>query len=160
MGREGAWSEGADGSGQGKVEMAFTTPKGETRTSLSEINVTPFVDVVLVLLIIFMLTAPLLESGIEVDLPKTRTVKVISDEKVVITIDKRQTVYVGNDPVNIHRLGETVLGRLKGEGTAPVFIRCDQAVPFGAFAQVVDALKQANLTNINIVTEPLSTKGS
>jgi biopolymer transport protein TolR len=130
--------------------MAFTTPKGETRTSLSEINVTPFVDVVLVLLIIFMLTAPLLESGIEVDLPKTRTVKVI----------KRQTVYVGNDPVNIHRLGETVLGRLKGEGTAPVFIRCDQAVPFGAFAQVVDALKQANLTNINIVTEPLSTKGS
>ena len=140
--------------------MAFTTPKGQTRTSLSEINVTPFVDVVLVLLIIFMLTAPLLESGIEVDLPKTKTVKVVSDEKVVITVDKRQTVYVGNDPVNIHRLAESVLGQLKGEGNAPVFIRCDQSVPFGAFAQVVDALKQANLTNINIVTEPLSTKGS
>ncbi len=139
--------------------MAFTTPKGETRTSLSEINVTPFVDVVLVLLIIFMLTAPLLESGIEVDLPKTRTVKVVSDEKVVVTIDKRQTIYLGNDAVNIHRLGESILGQLKGEGTAPVFIRCDQSVPFGAFAQVVDALKQANLTNINVVTEPLSTKG-
>ena len=144
----------------GRGDMAFTTPKGQTRTSLSEINVTPFVDVVLVLLIIFMLTAPLLESGIEVDLPKTRTVKVVSDVKVVITIDKRQTIYLGNDPVNIHRLGESVLGQLKGEGNAPVFIRCDQGVPFGAFAQVVDALKQANLTNINIVTEPLSTKGS
>jgi biopolymer transport protein ExbD/biopolymer transport protein TolR len=138
--------------------MAFTTPKGRTRTSLAEINVTPFVDVVLVLLIIFMLTAPILESGIEVDLPKTHTVKTISDEKVVVTIDKRQTIYVGNDPVNIHRLGAYVLDHLRGEGQTPIFIRCDQKVPFGAFATVVDALKQANLTNLNVVTEPLETK--
>jgi biopolymer transport protein TolR len=140
--------------------MAFSTPKGRTHTSLSEINVTPFVDVVLVLLIIFMLTAPILESGIEVDLPKTKTVKVVSAEKVVITIDKRQTIYVGNDPVNIHRLGSSVLDQLRGEGNSPVFIRCDQAVPFGAFAQVMDALKQANISNVSIVTEPLSTKGT
>jgi biopolymer transport protein TolR len=139
--------------------MAFTTPKGRTHTSLSEINVTPFVDVVLVLLIIFMLTAPILESGIEVDLPKTRTVKVISDEKVVVTIDKGQNIYVGNAPINIHRLGSYVLDQLKGEGQTPVFIRCDQNVPFGAWAKVVDALKQANLTNLNVVTEPLETKG-
>ena len=138
--------------------MAFTTPKGRTHTSLAEINVTPFVDVVLVLLIIFMLTAPILESGIEVDLPKTHTVKTISDEKVVVTIDKRQTIYVGNDPVNIHRLGSYVLDHLRGEGQTPIFIRCDQKVPFGAFATVVDALKQANLTNLNVVTEPLETK--
>ncbi len=140
--------------------MAFTTPKGRTHSSLSEINVTPFVDVMLVLLVIFMLTAPILESGIEVDLPKTKTVKVVSDEKVVVTIDKRQTIYVGNDPVNIHRLGSFVLEHVRGAGNSPVFIRCDQTVPFGAFAQVIDALKQANLTNINIVTEPLSTKGT
>ena len=139
--------------------MAFTTPRGRTHTSLSEINVTPFVDVMLVLLVIFMLTAPILESGIEVDLPKTKTVKVVSEEKVVVTIDKRQTIYVGNDPVNIHRLGSFVLDHIQGAGNSPVFVRCDQAVPFGAFAQVIDALKQANLTNINIVTEPLSTKG-
>jgi biopolymer transport protein ExbD/biopolymer transport protein TolR len=139
--------------------MAFTAPKGRTHTSLSEINVTPFVDVVLVLLVIFMLTAPILESGIEVDLPKTRTVKVVSEEKVVVTVDKRQTIYVGNDPVNIHRLGSYVLDQLKGAGETPVFIRCDQGVPFGAFAQVIDALKQADLTNLNIVTEPLETRG-
>ena len=138
--------------------MAFTTPKGRTHTSLAEINVTPFVDVVLVLLIIFMLTAPILESGIEVDLPKTHTVKTISDEKVVVTIDKRQTIYVGNDPVNIHRLGSYVLDHLRGEGQTPIFIRCDQKVPFGAFATVVDALKQTGLTNLNVVTEPLETK--
>ena len=73
--------------------MAFTTLRGQTRTSLSEINVTPFVDVMLVLLVIFMVTAPLLQSGIQVDLPKTKTVKVISEEKVVITIDKAQNIY-------------------------------------------------------------------
>jgi biopolymer transport protein TolR len=140
--------------------MAFTSLKGTTQTSLSDINVTPFVDVMLVLLIIFMVTAPLLESGIEVDLPKTRTVKVLSEERVVVTIDKRQTIYVGNDPVNIHKLGDIVRQHLKDSDKSPVYIRCDQAVSFGAFAQVVDALKQSNLTNINIVTEPLNTKGT
>ncbi|TAM82648.1 MAG: biopolymer transporter ExbD [Acidobacteria bacterium] len=140
--------------------MAFTSPKGTTQTSMSDINVTPFVDVMLVLLVIFMVTAPLLESGIEVDLPKTRTVKVISEERVVVTIDKRQTIYVGNDPVNIHRLGDIIRQRLKDADKSPVYIRCDQAVSFGAFAQVIDALKQSNLTNINIVTEPLNTKGT
>src|SRR5580658_3771599 len=99
--------------------MAFTNPRGRTQSSLSEINITPFVDVVLVLLIIFMLTAPILESGIEVDLPKTKTVKVISEEKVVITLTKNQDIYVGNDPVNIHKLAVTVLDHLKGDGKQP-----------------------------------------
>jgi biopolymer transport protein ExbD/biopolymer transport protein TolR len=140
--------------------MAFSNPQGRTQSTLSEINITPFVDVVLVLLIIFMLTAPILETGIEVDLPKTKTVKVLSEEKVVITIDKKQTVYVGNDPVKIQRLAETVLGQLKGAGNQPVYIRCDQSVSFRTFARVVDTLKQASLTNLNIVTEPLETKSS
>jgi biopolymer transport protein TolR len=140
--------------------MAFITPKGQTRTSLSEINVTPFVDVMLVLLVIFMVTAPLLQSGIEVDLPKTKTVKVVSQQKVVVTIDKAQNIYLGNNPVNIHKLGAAVLDQLHGARNEPVFIRCDQAVPFGTFATVIDALQQANLANnLNIVTEPLSTKG-
>ena len=140
--------------------MAFTTPQGRTRTSLSEINVTPFVDVMLVLLIIFMVTAPILESGIEVDLPKTHTVKAVDVEKVVITIDRRQTLYIGNDAININLLGSTVSQRLQGSTSTPVFIRADQTVPFGTFARVVDTLKQAGVTNINIVTEPLSTKGT
>ena len=138
--------------------MAFGVQRGRDQSSLSDINITPFVDVVLVLLIIFMLTAPIFESTVKVDLPKTKTVKVMSEEKVVITVDKKQNIYVGNDPINIHRLGVTVLDRLKGAGTEPVFIRCDENVSFGAFARVVDALKRANMTNVNIVTEPLETK--
>jgi len=127
---------------------------------MADINITPFVDVMLVLLVIFMVTAPLLETGIQVDLPKTKTVKVISQEKVVVTIDKEQTIYVGNNPVNIHKLGGVVLKQLKGAAKSPVYIRCDQAVSFGAFTEVLDALKQAKLNNINIVTRPLNTKGS
>jgi biopolymer transport protein TolR len=138
--------------------MAFTNARGRTQSSLAEINITPFVDVVLVLLIIFMLTAPILESGITMDMPKTKTVKAVPEEKVVITIDKDKNYYVGNDMVNIHLLGQTVRERLKGAENAPVYIRCVENVKFGIFVQVIDALKQANLTNLNIVTEPLETK--
>ena len=129
------------------------------RGPMHEINVVPYIDVMLVLLIIFMVTAPILQSGIEVDLPKTRTVRAISEERVVVTVDKKQTVYVGNDPININRLGSAVLDRMRGEKNSPVYLRCDQAVPFGAFAKVIDSLKQAGITNINIVTEPLNTSG-
>lgn len=139
--------------------MAFTNPKGRTQTSLADINVTPFVDVVLVLLVIFMITAPILESGIEVDLPKTRTVRAVSTERYVVTIDKKQTVYVGNRPVNINKLGATLAERVGDAPQTAIFIRADRTVPFGAFAQVVDALKEAGFTNVNIVTEPINTSG-
>lgn len=141
--------------------MAFTSNKGSTQTSLSDINITPFVDVMLVLLVIFMLTAPILQSGIEVHLPQTHTVKVVKSEKVVVTIDKEQTVYVGNNPVNIHQLGSIVDQKLNGDMTSPVYIRADRAVPFGTFAQVMDVLKQAQVTNVSVVTQPIrTTRGS
>ena len=126
-----------------------------TQTSLSEINMVPFVDVVLVLLIIFMITAPILQSGIEVDVPKTRTVKDISQERLVVTLDKAQRIYLGNDPVNIHQLGSRIRGQLKSTHQS-VFLRCDETVPFGSFAAVVDALRQSGINNISIVTEPIT----
>ena len=119
----------------------------------------PFIDVVLVLLIIFMITAPILQSGIEVDVPKTKTVKVITEERLVVTIDKGQRVYLGNDPVNIHQLGAKVQAQLKKPQDA-IFLRCDESVPFGIFASVVDALRQSGINNISIVTEPLTERGS
>ena len=138
--------------------MAFTNSRGRTQSSLSDINITPFVDVVLVLLIIFMLTAPILESGLVLDSHKTKTVKVIQQEKIVITIDKQGDYYIGNDVVNIHLLAKKVLDRLKGSATEPVYIRCDENVKFEVFVQVIDTLKQANVTNLTIVTEPLETQ--
>ncbi len=84
--------------------MAFTNAQGRTQSSLADINVTPLVDVVLVLLIIFMVTAPVLQSGIEVNVPKTKTVKQITEERLVISIDKSQRVFLGNDPININEI--------------------------------------------------------
>ena len=135
--------------------MAFTNAQGRTQTSLSDINVTPFVDVVLVLLIIFMLTAPILQSGIEVNVPKTRTVKEITEERLVITIDRSQRVYLGNDPININQIGPRLRAKLRDPGRQSIFLRADQNVPFGAFATVMDAVKQAGISNVSIVTEPI-----
>ncbi len=136
--------------------MAFTNQQGRTQTSLSEINVTPFVDVVLVLLIIFMVTAPILQSGIEVAVPKTRTVKEITEERLVITIDKQQRVYLGNDPVNINEIGAKIRQKIRDPQGQSIFIRSDENVPFGAFATVMDAVKSAGISNVSIVTQPLN----
>ena len=127
----------------------------QTQTSLSEINMIPFIDVVLVLLIIFMITAPILQSGIEVDVPKTKTVDEITEQRLVITIDKGQRVYLGNDAINVHELGRKVQAQLKKPQDA-VYLRCDETVPFGIFATVVDTLRQSGINNISIVTQPLT----
>ena len=138
--------------------MAFTTSNGRTQSSLSEINITPLVDVVLVLLVIFMLAAPVLQSGIEVAVPKTRTVKEITEQRLVVTITRDQEVFLGDQPINVHDLAN----QLHRSGTDPskqeIYLRADEHVPFGAFASVMDAVKQAGITNISIVTQPLEGK--
>jgi len=138
--------------------MAFISQRGKLQSSLSQINVTPFVDVVLVLLIIFMITAPVLQSGIEVSVPKTRTVMEITEERVVISIDKQQRVFLGNDPVNLHQIGERLKRQMHDPQRMQIYVRSDENVPFGAFAAVMDAVKQAGVTNVSIVTEPIQAK--
>jgi biopolymer transport protein ExbD/biopolymer transport protein TolR len=140
--------------------MAFTTANGRTQSSISEINVTPLVDVVLVLLIIFMVTAPVLQSGIKVNVPKTRTVKEITEERLVISINKQQRVFLGNDPININDIKTRLRQRIRDPQNQSVFIRADEDVPFGAFATVMDAIKGAGITNVSIVTQPLNQDGS
>lgn len=117
------------------------------------------VDVVLVLLVIFMITAPVLQSGIEVAVPKTRTVKEITEQRMVVTIDRDQQIFLNDQPINIHDLA----AKLHSSGADPahqsIYLRSDERVPFGAFASVMDAVKQAGITNVSIVTQPLDTKG-
>jgi biopolymer transport protein TolR len=135
--------------------MAFTSKSGRTETSMSEINVTPFVDVVLVLLIIFMVTAPVLQSGIEVNVPKTKTVKAISEQRLVISITKGQEVYLGNDHVKLAELGDMLHKKIRDPQGQSVYVRADQDVAFGVFATVMSTVKQAGITNVSIVTEPM-----
>ena len=134
--------------------MAFSVG-GQTRSALAEINITPLVDVVLVLLVIFMLTAPVLQSGIDVAVPKTRTVHEATEQRDVITIDRDQRVFFGDQPINL----ADIPARLRKPNTdnvhQSVYLRADERVPFGAFASVMDAVKQAGITNISIVTQPL-----
>lgn len=134
--------------------MAFSS-SGRTQTAMADINITPLVDVVLVLLLIFMLTAPVLQSGIEVAVPQTRTVNQVTEEHEVITIDKDQNVFLQDKPVNVHQLGG-LLGATKKDAKRVVFVRADAKVPFGAFASVMDEVKRAGVTNISIVTQPVS----
>lgn len=140
--------------------MAFTNSRGRTQTSLADINVTPLVDVVLVLLIIFMITAPILQSGIEVAIPRTRTVKEITEERLVITIDRRQRVFLNNEPININQIGAQLQQKIRDPEGQSIFVRADENVPFGAFATVMDAVKQSGITNVSIVTQPLEKNGS
>lgn len=140
--------------------MAFTNPQGRTQSSLADINVTPLVDVVLVLLIIFMITAPVLQSGIEVAVPKTKTVKEITEERLVISIDKQQRVYLGNDAVNINEIGDKLRQKIRDPQGQYIFVRADENVPFGAFATVMDAVKSSGITNVSIVTQPLNSNAS
>ena len=128
----------------------------ETGSSLSEINMVPFIDVVLVLLIIFMITAPILQSGIDVDVPKTKTVKELTVVRMVVTIDRSQRVFLNEKPVNIHELGQRVLSQSHDPQHQAVYVRCDETVPFGSWATVVDSLRQAGIQQISVVTQPLS----
>jgi biopolymer transport protein TolR len=135
--------------------MAFTNARGRTQSSLAEINVTPLVDVVLVLLIIFMVTAPVLQSGIEVAVPHTKTVKEITEERMVVTIDRNQNVFLNSQPVNINQIGQRIHDKVRDPEGQSVYVRADENVPFGAFATVMDAVKQSGITNVSIVTQPL-----
>ncbi len=138
--------------------MAFSS-RGRTQTALAEINITPLVDVVLVLLLIFMLTAPALQSGVEVAIPKTRSVAQLTEERMVVTIDKNQNVFLQDKPVNVNdlpaRLKSSAPGGKADETKRVIYVCADEQVPFGAFASVMDAVKQAGITNISIVTRPI-----
>jgi biopolymer transport protein ExbD len=122
--------------------------------ALSEINVTPFVDVVLVLLIIFMLTAHVMEFGIEVDVPKVRAVKDSAQEMPVVTITRDGTTMLNTDPVNINDLETTI--HSKFPNTRGVYVRADKEVIWDVVAQVTAALGEAKF-QVNMVTQPEDT---
>lgn len=134
--------------------MAFTTPQGRTATSLSEINVTPLVDVMLVLLIIFMVTAPMLQTGINVELPETRNVKDVNpEEKIVISISREGLIYYGSDAINFFAIPERLKKDTRGIKDS-VFLRADKDVKWKDIVSVVDAIRGAGFSEIKLVTKP------
>ena len=136
--------------------MAFTTPQGRTATSLSEINVTPLVDVMLVLLIIFMVTAPMLQTGIDVELPETRNVRAVNPEaQIILSISGKGELYFNSDVINYADLP----GRLKREASGPqeaIFIRGDREAKWEVMISVMDTVRGAGFDKVNIVTRPFT----
>ena len=122
--------------------------------ALSEINVTPFVDVLLVLLVIFMLTAHVMESGIEVDVPAVKTTKDTTKDLPIVTIAKEGDIYLGDKTININDLAPQVLSRYAKAQT--VYVRCDKQVPFEIVAQVLAELGAAKI-GVSVVTKPEDT---
>jgi biopolymer transport protein ExbD len=119
--------------------------------TLSEINIVPLVDVVLVLLIIFMLTAHVMEFGLEVEVPKVRTVKETAEELPVVTLNRDGEIYLGEQPVNINLIGQEV--RAKYPRMNAVYVRADKETVWNVMAQVVAALGEAKL-DVRLVTQP------
>jgi biopolymer transport protein ExbD/biopolymer transport protein TolR len=124
--------------------------------ALAEINVTPFVDVVLVLLIIFMITAHVMESGIEINVPKTKSVQSATKDLPIVSITKAGETYLGKDMVNINRLGQDIRARYPGQEA--VYLRADSETPFDPIAKVMSALGTAKF-NVNVVTQPDDNRG-
>jgi len=124
------------------------------RRYMSEINVVPMVDVVLVLLVIFMVTAPLLYRGLDIDLPRTATITIAPEERVVLTVNKRREIYLDKDAVSMERLG-AALERIKIRSPqVSLYLRADRQVPYGVVVAVMDTVKRAGIERLGMVTEP------
>ncbi|HBQ21634.1 MAG: protein TolR [Deltaproteobacteria bacterium GWA2_38_16] len=139
--------------------MAFSSNGGDHRSVMGDINVTPLVDVMLVLLIIFMITTPLLEQGVPIDLPQTKTTSIDPTEKqMVLIITKNKDVFLGKEKLKYENLEKTLHQALLTTKRREVFIRADKMVEYGFVAEVMASIKSAGITRIGLVTEPLPTR--
>jgi biopolymer transport protein TolR len=125
------------------------------RRQISDINVTPFVDVMLVMLVIFMVTAPLIQQGLDVQLPKTQAEGLTtSDEPLTVTVKKDGSVYVERAKVSLDDLEPKIKSILDNRAEAEVFLRADARVAYGKVARTLAILRRAGATRIGMVTEP------
>ncbi len=126
-------------------------------TSLSEINVTPLVDVMLVLLIIFMVTAPMMQSGIGVNLPQAETASAPAESGLILTITKDKLIYLGDTVININLLEAKLQEFFYGRDKKIVFIKADQEIAYGFFIEALDIIKKAGIETVGLITEPIET---
>jgi biopolymer transport protein TolR len=135
---------------------------GESRLgpALADINITPFVDVVLVLLVIFLITAPMMLGGIDVRVPKTETRTIQPEERLVLTVTRDRGVFLENQPITLDRLSRVLKGMVQRNPKASVFLKADEAVAYGVVMKVMDVIKKSGIDRVGMVTEPAGPGGS
>jgi biopolymer transport protein TolR len=138
--------------------MAFSGGGGG-KQPLGEINVTPLVDVMLVLLIIFMVSAPMMNTGVDVDLPAAQAPQVqIDEEKLLLTVTKDGKVYLGRDEVQTDKLEATLLSNERMQREKELYVQADENVPYGTVVKVIAIVKKAGISKLGLVTDPLASE--
>lgn len=131
--------------------MIFETRR---RRFMAEINVIPLVDVVLVLLVIFMVTAPMLYRGLDIKLPTSASNTIRPEERIVLTIERDQKLFLDKDPVNVAQLERRLRAMKERNADLSVYLRADREVPYGTVVQVMDGVKRSGIEKLGMVTEP------
>jgi len=124
------------------------------RRFLAEINVIPLVDVVLVLLVIFMVTAPMLYRGIDIKLPTSTSNTIRPEERIILTIERDQKLYMDKDPVSVRQLEFKLRTVKQRNAEVAVYLRADRDVPYGTVVQVMDGVKRSGIEKLGMVTDP------
>ena len=133
----------------------MAAPPGTRNRPLSEINVTPFVDVMLVLLIIFMVTAPMMQQGVDVDLPETTTQPLrMKDEPLILSVQKSGKYFLGRTEVPLVDLPEKLEAIFEGRDSKEIFLRADTEASYGVVVKALAAAREAGATKLGMVTEP------
>ena len=140
--------------------MAMDAASRREGTTISQINVTPLVDVMLVLLVIFMVTAPIIQQGVQVNLPQARTNEIAGNEEpLVVTIVKNGRIYLNDNPVSLAELGQKLRAIKKLRADKQVNLRADQDVRYGAVMKTIAEIKQAGIEKLGMVTRPPADEG-
>lgn len=134
--------------------------RGDPGRFLAEINVVPLVDVVLVLLIIFMVTAPLMYRGIDIDLPRSAVNTIKPEERVVLTVSRDRSIYIDKDRVARVMLDQTLAKLARSRPDLTLYLRADRDVPYGSVVEVMDAIKRAGIERLGMITEAAASRES
>lgn len=138
----------AAGGSEGGVHAAATYRGLRSRrrvSTLGEINVTPLVDVVLVLLLVFMVTAPMMSRGIDVSLPVANQPETTPDIRIIVSINAQERIFVQDRPINLQLLEDTMRGMMEGRAKKVVYLRADESIRYGRVIAVIDKLKSAGV---------------